>query len=117
MDTKNPEALEEAENLIRRALAINQKCFGVNHLNFAESLYILGKLIHITGRLEAAEPLMRERLTILLFFTDQNGYRHPQLATAFEDYFNLLSEMGRAESDIKQTFFPLLESCGLNPKA
>jgi tetratricopeptide (TPR) repeat protein len=116
MDIKSPEALEDAENLIRRALAINKKCLGTNHLNVANDLYILGKLLHITGRLAEAEPLMRERLVILLFFSAQNGYHHPQLATASEDYFNLLLEMGHAESDIKQTFFPLLESYGLKPK-
>ena len=54
----------EAESLVRRALAINEACFGHHHPNVARDLNNLAQLLQDTNRLAEAEPLMRRALAI-----------------------------------------------------
>jgi tetratricopeptide (TPR) repeat protein len=56
--------LAEAEPLMRRALAINENSFGVDHPNVATALNNLAQLLQATNRLAEAEPLMRRALAI-----------------------------------------------------
>ena len=56
--------LAEAEPLMRRALAIDEKSFGPEHPNVAMGLNNLAQLLQDTNRLAEAEPLMRRALAI-----------------------------------------------------
>jgi tetratricopeptide (TPR) repeat protein len=56
---------EDAEPLMRRALAIDETSFGSEHPNVARDLNNLALLLQATNRLEDAEPLMRRALAIL----------------------------------------------------
>jgi CHAT domain-containing protein/tetratricopeptide (TPR) repeat protein len=69
--------LSEAEPLIRRALAIDEKSFGPEHPNVAAILNNLAGLLKDTNRLGEAEPLIRRALAI-----DEKsfGHEHPNVA-------------------------------------
>ena len=71
--------LAEAEPLMRRALAIDEKSFGPEHPNVAISLNNLAQLLQATNRLAEAEPLMRRALAI-----DEKSFgpEHPNVARA-----------------------------------
>jgi tetratricopeptide (TPR) repeat protein len=67
----------EAEPLMRRALAIDEKSNGAEHPDVARSLRNLALLLNATDRLAEAEPLMRRALAI-----DEKSYgaEHPDVA-------------------------------------
>ena len=67
----------EAEPLMRRALAIDEKSYGPEHPNVATHLNNLAHLLQDTNRLGEAEPLMRRALAI-----DEKSYgaEHPTVA-------------------------------------
>ena len=69
--------LAEAEPLMRRALAIDEKSYGPDHPNVATDLNNLAQLLQATNRLAEAEPLMRRALAI-----DEKSYgpEHPNVA-------------------------------------
>jgi tetratricopeptide (TPR) repeat protein len=71
-------ALEEAEPLMRRALAIDEKSYGPGHPDVAIDLNNLAALLQTTNRLGEAEPLMRRALAI-----DKKSYgpEHPNVAS------------------------------------
>jgi tetratricopeptide (TPR) repeat protein len=76
-DKSISDPLVEAEPLMRRALAIDEKNYGLDHPNVARDLSSLAQLLLRTGRLEEAEVLMRQALTI----DEKNfGKDHPNLA-------------------------------------
>jgi tetratricopeptide (TPR) repeat protein len=54
----------EAEPLLRRALAIDEKVFGPDHPNVVRELNNFATLLQDTNRLVEAEPLMRRALAI-----------------------------------------------------
>ena len=56
--------LAEAEPLMRRALAIDEKSYGPDHPDVATGLNNLAQLLQATNRLAEAEPLMRRALAI-----------------------------------------------------
>jgi tetratricopeptide (TPR) repeat protein len=56
--------LTEAEALMRRALAIDEKNFSPEHANIASRLNHLALLLTDTNRLTEAEPLYRRALAI-----------------------------------------------------
>jgi len=56
--------LSEAEPLMRRALAIDEQSFGIEHPAVARALNNLAVLLKATNRLSEAEPLMRRALEI-----------------------------------------------------
>ena len=76
----------EAEQLMRRALAIYEKSYGPEHPNVSTVLNGLALLLKATKRLAEAEPLMRRALAI-----DEKslGPEHPSVAT---DLSNLAQE-------------------------
>jgi len=96
-DTKR---LAEAEPLIRRALAIDEKSFGEKHPNVAIGLNNLAQLFHATNRLSEAEPLMQRHLEIFLQFTRDTGHPHPHLMSAINNYAYLQQAMGNRNEDI-----------------
>ena len=82
----------EAETLIRRALAIDEKSFGPEHPNVAIRLNNLAELLRATNRLAEAEPLYRRALAI-----DEKsfGSEHSEVATGLHNLAELLSDTNR----------------------
>jgi CHAT domain-containing protein len=67
----------EAEDLLKRALAITEKTFGASHPNVAHALSELGSVYDGLGRPAEAEASYRRALTIYEKF---NGPDHPDVA-------------------------------------
>ncbi|MDH3719171.1 MAG: tetratricopeptide repeat protein, partial [Planctomycetota bacterium] len=89
MDTNR---LAEAEPLIRRALAIDERSYGAEHPNVATHFSILAVLLQTTNRLAEAEPLIRRALAI-----DEQSYgaEHPKVATRLNNLAGLLKATNR----------------------
>jgi nephrocystin-3 len=92
--------LTEAESLMRRVLAILSQNFGENHPNVAAALNNLAELLRATNRLREAEPLMRRTVGIFLDFTRHTGHPHPHLDDIFNNYGNLLLQMGLSQQKV-----------------
>jgi tetratricopeptide (TPR) repeat protein len=90
--------LSEAEPLMRRALAIDEASYGPEHPNVARDLNNLALLLQATNRLSDAEPLSRRVLLIFLSFLRQ-GFQHPNLQAASENYTSVLVDMGLSEEE------------------
>ncbi|HEX7180280.1 MAG TPA: tetratricopeptide repeat protein, partial [Thermoanaerobaculia bacterium] len=82
----------EAEPLMRRALAIDEKSFGPEHPEVAIRLNNLAQLLQATNRLGEAEPLMARVVTIL---ESSFGEHHPNVATALNNLGPLLQATNR----------------------
>ncbi len=89
---KDTNRLAEAEPLMRRALAIDEKNFGPEHPNVARDLNNLAQLLQVTNRLAEAEPLMRRALAI-----DEKSFgpEHPDVATSLNNLAQLLQDTNR----------------------
>ena len=83
---------EDAEPLMRRALAIDEASYGNDHPNVATALNNLAQLLQATNRLAEAEPLMRRALAI-----DEAGYGndHPNVASVLNSLAGLLYATNR----------------------
>ena len=81
-----------AEPLMRRALAIYEKSYGIDHPDVARALNNLARLLQDTNRLAEAEPLMRRALAIL---EKSLGPNHPNVATALNNLAGLLQATNR----------------------
>ena len=95
--------LDEAESLIRRALAIAEASYGPERPKVAIALHNLAQLLQDTDHLDDAEPLMRRALTI-----DETSYgpEHPNVAIALNSLAKLLEATERldeAEPPSRQT--------------
>ena len=93
---------EEADSLLRRALAINEASYGPDHPEVAILLSNLATLLKATNRLADAEPLMRRALAI-----DEASYGtdHPNVARDLNNLAMLLLDTNRpseAESLIRR---------------
>jgi tetratricopeptide (TPR) repeat protein len=84
----------EAEPLLRRALALDEKRFGLNHPNVATCLNNLAALLHDTNRLKEAEILYRRALAI---DAQSFGWNHPRVATHLNNLAQLLQATDRLE--------------------
>jgi tetratricopeptide (TPR) repeat protein len=84
--------LAEAEPLLRRALAIDEKSYGPEHPDVATDLNNLAGLLQATNRLAEAEPLMRRALAI-----DEESYgpEHPKVAIRLNNLAQLLKDTNR----------------------
>ena len=84
--------LSEAEPLMRRALAIDEKSFGPDHPKVAIRLNNLAALLWTTNRLSEAEPLMRRALAI-----DEKSFGpdHPNVAIRLNNLAPLLQATNR----------------------
>jgi tetratricopeptide (TPR) repeat protein len=82
----------EAEPLIRRAVAIEEKSFGPDHHNIARNLNNLGQLLLATNRVAEAEPLIRRALAI-----DEKSFEpdHPNIARNLANLGQLLLATNR----------------------
>ncbi len=81
-----------AELLMRRALAIDEQSYGVEHPNVAFRLNNLALLLQATNRLAEAEPLMRRALSI-----HEQSYdaEHPEVANRLTTLACLLHHTNR----------------------
>ena len=87
----------EAEPLIRRALAIDERSYGPDHPDVARDLNNLALLLQATNRLGEAEPLMRRALAI---GEQSYGPDHPEVAIHLNNLATLLqatNRLGEAE--------------------
>jgi CHAT domain-containing protein len=84
--------LAEAEPLMRRALAIDEKSLGPEHPDVATRLNNLAQLLQATDRLAEAEPLMSRALAI-----DEKSFgpKHPKVATDLNNLAQLLKATNR----------------------
>jgi tetratricopeptide (TPR) repeat protein len=78
--------------MYRRALAIDEKSYGLDHPNVAIRLNNLARLLHATNRLSEAEPMCRRALAI-----DEKSYGpdHPNVATRLNNLAELLRATNR----------------------
>jgi hypothetical protein len=90
----------EAEQLFRRALAIDEKSLGPDHPNVARDLSNLAGLLSASNRLAEAEPLSRRHLRIFAEFGHRTGHEHPHFRVAINKYAGLLSAMGLSQGAI-----------------
>ena len=83
--------LAEAEPLMRRALAIDEKSYGPEHPTVAIHLNNLALLLRNTNRLAEAEPLYRRALAI-----DEKSYgpAHPTVAIRLNNLAFLRADLG-----------------------
>lgn len=72
----------QAEPLLTRALAINEKPLGLDHPDVALSVVNLAQLRVVQGQLEKAGPLYRRALAIR---KRAPGPSHPEVAKALEE--------------------------------
>ena len=84
----------ETEPLIRRALALEEARFGLNHPNVATCLNNLAALLHETARLKEAEPIYRRALAI---YERSFGPNDPRVATCLNNLAQLLQATNRAD--------------------
>ena len=84
----------EAEPLYRRALKIDEACFGENHPKVAVRLNNLAQLLKATNRLDEAEPMMRRALKI---DEDSFGENHPKVAIRLNNLAGLLRDTKRLD--------------------
>jgi tetratricopeptide (TPR) repeat protein len=82
----------QAEPLMRRALAINEASFGLDHPNVTIDLNNLAQLLQATNRLSEAEPLMRRALAI---FEKALGPEHPNAAITLDNLAGLYQTQGQ----------------------
>jgi tetratricopeptide (TPR) repeat protein len=70
--------LAEAEPLMRRAIAIDEKRYGPDHPDLARHLNNLARLLEDTGRLDEAEQHLRRAIAV---FETSLGPDHPNTVT------------------------------------
>jgi tetratricopeptide (TPR) repeat protein len=84
--------LEEAEPLMRRALAIDEANYGPDHPEVATNLNNLAQLLKTTNQLEEAEPLMRR---VLAIDGANYGPEAPDVAIDLNNLARLLQDTNR----------------------
>src|SRR5262249_40769455 len=84
--------LAEAEPLVRRALAIDEKSYGPEHTAVARDLHNLAHLLECTDRPAEAEPLYRRAQVI---FEKNLGADHPDVGTNLNNLDQALRKMNR----------------------
>jgi hypothetical protein len=96
----------DAEPLMRRALAIDEASFGVEHPTTAVRFNTLAHLLQATNRLAEAEPLMRRALRCCIASV---GIEHPNTQTILGNYGELPRAMAKTEDEIRDSVLPLLQ--------
>jgi hypothetical protein len=90
---------QEAEPLMRRALAIDEDAYGTEHPKVGIRLNNLALLLQGTNRLSEAEPLSWRMVAIFIAFGKSIGHEHPHFEAAIGNYVSLLQAMGLSESE------------------
>lgn len=86
--------LNEAEPLLREALAMRQRLFPPDHFEVASSHEGLARLLTARGDFVQAEALFQKALPVV---EREMGPNHALVAIVMEHYADLLQKMGRAE--------------------
>jgi hypothetical protein len=86
-----------------RALRIDRTRLTSDNADLASHLYNLATLLQETGRLEEAEPLMREAIGILVWYRAFAGHEIAQLRSTAKSYQLLLKASGQDEPMIRDT--------------
>lgn len=89
---KNRARYEEAEPLLQRALAIQEKVLGPEHPNTALGLNNLAYLYNDQGKYTEAEPLLQRALAI---YEQALGPEHPDTATSLNNLAYLYYSQGK----------------------
>jgi len=84
----------EAEELLRRALILDQDMYGEAHTYVGRDLHNLALLLISTGRTAEAEPLNRRSLEILRAV---HGQTHPRPARVMQVLATILRDLGRPD--------------------
>ena len=90
--TKLKDRYAEAEPLLKRSLAINEKAFGSNHPNVGLLLNNLAALYNDQGRYADAEPLLKRALAVR---EAALGPGHPDVAATVNNLALLYQAQGR----------------------
>ncbi len=85
---------DEAERLIRRTIALDEKYRGPNHTDLAMSLESLALLFHTQNRQREMEPLLARALTI---YERALGPMHLRVASSLNNLASLYRSLGRLE--------------------
>ena len=86
--------LNQAEPLLRRALAIDEASLGPDHPSVATGLNNLAQLLQDTNHMDQAEPLLRRSLKI---HEASLGHNHPTVATQLNNLATLLAATNRLD--------------------
>jgi tetratricopeptide (TPR) repeat protein len=89
---KNQGKYEQAEPLIKRALAIRERVLGPDHPDTAISLHWLAYIYSNQGKYEQSELLYQRTLKI---FEKTLPSDHPYIVGELENYARLLQKMNR----------------------
>ncbi len=84
----------EAEPLLTRSLAIDEKTVGPDHPDTSSTLHVLARLYQAQGRYDEAEPFLTRSLTI-----DEKvvGTDHPDTSISLRQMALLVLELGRLD--------------------
>jgi tetratricopeptide (TPR) repeat protein len=95
--------LDEAESLLRRAIAIFEKNYAGDHQYTASALTELGAVLNSAGRPNEALPLLQRAMTIRLRDYPED---HKLVASTRTEYADTLTRLGRydeADSLLEQS--------------
>ena len=83
---------DKAEPMLREALALRSKLFGNAHRDVANSLTLLGNLLHRQGKLDEAVSLHRQALQLR---RDLLGNDHPDVAQSLDNLAGVILQQGK----------------------
>ena len=93
----------QAEQLMDRALAIDEAHYRSTHPMVAIRLNNLAMLLHETNRSSKAEPLLRRALAIV---RQTLWAEHPTAQTVLENYLAVLESLGKSPAEIRALIAP-----------
>ena len=82
----------EAEASVRHALVLEEHLLGPQHLDTAQTLYVLGGVYFKQGKYQEAEPLLQRALAIR---EEHLGTTHPDTATSLNSLGELFRVQGK----------------------
>jgi tetratricopeptide (TPR) repeat protein len=98
----------EAERILKRILAVDEKAFGPKHPNVAFALNNLAGNYRMRGKYEEAEALLKQALKIL---EESLGKEHALVGNILEHYAHLLHKMDRSiEAEKLESLFQAISS-------
>jgi Tetratricopeptide repeat len=109
--------LVEAEPLLRRALAIDEKSHGPEHPKVASDLNYLAQLLRETRAPAQAEPLLRRAVLSFMKFKRSTGHLHLDFKTAFDNYRGILEAMALGEEEISRRIAEVGKEAGLDEES
>ena len=102
----------EAEEVLQRALEIDEATHGLEHSEVARDLNNLSMVLRATGRLKEAQSMARRSLAILVNATLATGNKNPNLEVGLGNYVDLLKQMGASEKKIRGELDRLFKGTG-----